>query len=377
MAVRIGTRTRACWAMVAAALVCAWPLRAAELERIPAGPAYAGLAPTKAPAPGPLLLQTGDRLAVVGDSITEQQMYSRLIEDYLTVCVPQLAVTVRQFGWSGETAEGFGRRMESDCLRLKPTVATLCFGMNDYKYRPYDDANAAWYRERYTGVVRGFKAAGARVVVGSAGCVGKVASWVKSATGTLEQHNEHLCKLRNIALEIAAAEQSRFADVFWPQYQAGVNARAKYGPDFNIAGGDGVHPGWAGHLVMAWAYLRALGLDGNLGTITLDLASDRANGSPGHAVEACAKGELTVVSTRYPFILTGDPTKDNSTRGGASLVPFNRELNRLRLVVTGAKPGRYRVTWGTASATFAAGDLAAGINLADAFPDNPFAAAFA
>jgi lysophospholipase L1-like esterase len=89
----------------------------------------------KAPDIGPLLLQPGDRLAIIGDSITEQKMYSRIIEDYVTACLPELKITVRQLGWSGETAEGFRKRMDSDCLRFRPTVATLCYGMNDAKYR--------------------------------------------------------------------------------------------------------------------------------------------------------------------------------------------------------------------------------------------------
>ena len=49
-------------------------------------------------------LQSGDYVAVIGDSITEQKRYSRILETYLTVCVPDLKITARQFGWSGETA---------------------------------------------------------------------------------------------------------------------------------------------------------------------------------------------------------------------------------------------------------------------------------
>src|ERR1041385_4707475 len=67
--------------------------------------------PAPAPKPHGLLLKPGDRLAVCGDSITEQKMYSRIIEDYLTMCVPELKVTVRQYGWSGERAPGFLARM--------------------------------------------------------------------------------------------------------------------------------------------------------------------------------------------------------------------------------------------------------------------------
>ena len=66
-------------------------------------------------------------------------MYSRLMEDYLTMCVPELRVTVRQFGWSGERAPGFLARMTNDCLRFKPTMVTTCYGMNDHEYRPYED----------------------------------------------------------------------------------------------------------------------------------------------------------------------------------------------------------------------------------------------
>ena len=88
---------------------------------------FSNFHPKKAPEPTAPVLQKGDRLAICGDSITEQKMYSRIIETYLTVAQPQLAISVRQFGWSGETASGFLARMTNDCLRFKPTVATTCY----------------------------------------------------------------------------------------------------------------------------------------------------------------------------------------------------------------------------------------------------------
>ena len=355
---------------------CVWAAGPA-LETKPADPYFAAYAPLKAPAPGPLLLQPGDRLAICGDSITEQKIYSRLMETYLTVCVPELKVTVRQYGWSGETAEGFLRRMTNDCLRFQPTVATTCYGMNDYRYRPYDEATGQWYRENYTAVARAFKAAGTRLVLGSAGSVGKVASWVKSANGTLEDHNVSLCKMRNIALETAAAEGVRFADVYWPMLTGGFEARAKYGADFALNGKDGVHPGGAGHLVMAYANLKAMGLDGDLGTITVDLKSGQATATGGHEVAGCQDGEVRLVSRRYPFCAAGPTNRDDSVRAGMTVVPFNRELNRLCLVVKGGAAANYRVTWGAESRVYPAAQLAAGVNLAEDFEKNPFSEAFA
>ncbi len=131
--------------IVVAALVS--PLWAQQLESLPSDPYFATYKPVKAPAVQGLLLKPGDRLAICGDSITEQKMYSRIMETYLTVCVPQLGVTVRQFGWSGEQARGFLARMENDVLRFKPTIATTCYGMNDHGYQPYQADLGKTYRE--------------------------------------------------------------------------------------------------------------------------------------------------------------------------------------------------------------------------------------
>lgn len=349
---------------------------AVQLEAKPAAAFFEKFSPVKAPAPGALLLKTGDRLAICGDSITEQKMYSRIMETYLTVCVPELKITTRQYGWSGETAEGFLRRMESDCLRFKPTVATTCYGMNDFKYRPYDEANGQWYREQYTAVARKFKDAGVRVVLGSAGCVGKVASWVKSGSGTVDDHNLSLCTFRNIDIEIAAKERLRFADIFWPMYTASYEARQKFGPDYAVSGNDGVHPGWAGHLIMAYEYLKALGLQGDLGTFTMDLKAGRAKASAGHRVVRFTDNVLTVTSSRYPFCATGELNKDTSLRSGMALVPFNQDLNRMRLVVNNGTAASYKITWGAESKTYTRQQLEQGVNLAADFPVNPFSAAF-
>src|SRR5579859_1570683 len=95
--------------------------------------------PLSAPEYSSLFLKKGDQLAICGDSITEQKMYCRIIEDYLTMCVPQLDISVRQYGWSGEKAGGFLGRMTNDCLRFHPTIATTCYGMNDCEYRAYEN----------------------------------------------------------------------------------------------------------------------------------------------------------------------------------------------------------------------------------------------
>ena len=81
----------------------------------------------------------GSRVAIIGDSITEQKLYSKFMEAYLVACTGVPDVHVFQFGWGGEQAGGFAARMENDITVFSPTVATLCYGMNDGSYQPYND----------------------------------------------------------------------------------------------------------------------------------------------------------------------------------------------------------------------------------------------
>jgi lysophospholipase L1-like esterase len=349
------------------------PPPAAPPQARPGGEFLARFKPAPLPNAAGLLLQPGDRLAICGDSITEQKMYSRILETYLTVCVPELKVTVRQYGWSGETAPGFLARMTNDCLRFHPTVATTCYGMNDHGYRAYAAGIGQRYREASTAIVRAFKGAGARVVLGSPGCVGFKVPWSR---GSSEDMNLNLCELRNIDIDIATHEEVRFADVFWPMLNVGLEAQQQYGTNYCIAGKDSVHPDWAGQVVMASAFLQGLGVDGTIGTLTVDLQTGQGTVSAGHEITGLGPGEWKVVSGRYPFCATGPLDKDNSIRSGMVLVNFNERFNRFMLVARNAGARSYKLTWGENSKTCSAEDLAKGVNLAGDFPVNPFSAAF-
>jgi lysophospholipase L1-like esterase len=351
-----------------------------------------GFMPEAGPQPTHLILRRGDHVAICGDSITEQKMYSRIMEDYLTMCVPQLNVTVRQYGWSGEKAPEFLRRMTNDVLRFEPTVATTCYGMNDHEYRTYEDRIGDTYRTNQAMIADTFKHWGVRVILGSAGCVGKVPTWQKDRSFTVDELNSNLGRLRNIDAELAAKMDVGFADVFWPMMNAGTTARQRYGTNFNISGADGVHPNWAGHTVMAYAFLKAMGLDGEIGTFTVDLKKNVMKTTAGHEVVGANTGEFQIKSSRYSFCPCepeGAATKhypvcgkteisrDDNIEAGMALIPFNQDLNRLTLIVKNGNARQYSVTWGEQKKNFSAEQLAHGINLSVEFPSNPFTEAFA
>jgi hypothetical protein len=170
-----------------------------------------------------------------------------------------------------------------------------------------------------------------------------------------------------------------------PMVDVMAKAKEKYGAGYAFAGGggDGVHPGRAGHLVMTWVMLKALGYDGDIGTITVDLGQGgKATATDGHKVLSSAGGSVEIESSRYPFCFLPDPNRPkeeksaNATTTVAGLFPFNQDLNRLTLVVKGGT-GRLKVTWGTQSKEFDAAAREKGVNLAAEFVDNPFRGQFA
>jgi lysophospholipase L1-like esterase len=318
------------------------------------------------------LVEPGDTIAIIGDSITEQKQYSVFIEDYLLMCQPADKLQVSQFGWGGETAAGFQKRMKNDTLQFKPMLITTCFGMNDGGYGPLTKERADLYRTSQQQIVDKAKKAGVRtIIVGSPGCVDS-----DTFRGNSVVYNRTLGQLRDIAREVAEKNSVVFADVHTPMMDAMKKAKEKYGYEYHVGGGDGVHPDANGHLVMAYAFLKALGCDGDIGKVTVNLGPNKATATDGHKVLSCADGKVKIESSRYPFCFYGDPKSTTATSGITQFVPFNDDLNRFMLIVENASSDYYQLTWGESTKRFSRDQLKNGINLAAEFIENPFSEPF-
>lgn len=321
------------------------------------------------------VLKNGDVLAICGDSITEQKQYSVFIETYLLACKPVSDLRIVQVGWSGEKAPGFLARIGSDVLPFHPTVATTFYGMNDGLYGPMSAPVGETFEGALKSSVEALKAGGVRaVVVGSPGAVDTTT--FSRPTSDAKVYNKTLTALTDIAKSVAKQTDSPFVDVHALMMDQMAKAKAKYGDKFAFAGPDGIHPGAAGHLVIAYAFLKGLGCDGDLGTITLDLTSGQNQATGGHRIVKAENGVVDIESSRVPFCFVGDGTSATSERSMVDLLPFNQDLNRLTLKVKNAGKGRLRITWGTQAKEFSADDLTNGINLPAEFSDGPLIDAF-
>jgi hypothetical protein len=332
-------------------------------------------------SPAEPVLKTGDVLAVTGDSITQQGIYTIFLEDYILMCGPVGGVKVIQCGWGGTTAPYIADQMKNGILTFSPTVATTAFGMNDGDMAVDTPAIEARYRDGLNRLIDNFQKSGTRtVVVGSPGAVDTF--YFKNprhADAPAAVYNETLGKLAEVAKDVAAKRGMPFADLHTPLLDAMRKAKAARGEKFAVCGeADGVHATPNGHLCMAYAFLKALGYDGNIGTITYDAAAGTATATEGHRIVSAAPGAITIESTRYPYCFTrGNDHPFGPTTSILPYLPFNQDLNRYRLVVKNLKSPRARVTWGAHSKDYSAQELATGVNLAADFLDNPFVPAFA
>src|SRR3954452_9676264 len=73
----------------------------------------------------------GDTVVMIGDSITEQHLYSNYVEMWTVARFPAWKLTFRNTGIGGDTSGGGNSRFQRDILRYHPTAITVDFGMND------------------------------------------------------------------------------------------------------------------------------------------------------------------------------------------------------------------------------------------------------
>jgi lysophospholipase L1-like esterase len=328
----------------------------------------------EAAKPAPLLIENA-RVAVIGDSITEQKLYSKYIECYLLACTGRKDITVFQFGWSGERADGFANRLANDLAIFRPNVATTCYGMNDGSYQPYNDQIGGNYEANMRRVIAGLKAAGVtKIAVGSPGGVDPDYFTRPTLEGSV--YNDTLARLRDIAKKLAAENGLAFANVHDTMMEALPKAKAGLGAAYGPFGGDGFHPAPAGQLLMAQAFLKGLGVDGDIGRISIDLGGAGATASDGHQIVGTPDGAVEIESARWPFCFDASPSEAGSTRSILPYCTFNQDLNRLMLTVKGLSSAKVRVVWSGTAMEFTREQLEKGVNLAAEFPQTPFDASF-
>src|SRR5262249_9987640 len=191
---------------------------------------------------------------MIGDSITEQHLYSNYVEMWTVTRFPAWKLTFRNVGIGGDTSRGGNARFKRDVLAHKPTALTVDFGMNDGGYRPFDPGRFDTYLKGLQGMADQAKAAGIRV----AWITPQPVEHNPDPKGLQrEADNQTLEKFSEGVKEIAAKNGGLFSGQFHP-YWAVIDKARHAGAKGRITGGDAVHPGPPGQAVMAASILKGM-----------------------------------------------------------------------------------------------------------------------
>ena len=308
----------------------------------------------------------GDTVVFLGDSITAERTYGRIIETYTLLRFPGRKVRFINAGWGGDTAAGGLARLDRDVFARGATVLTVAYGINDIGWGGKADAE---HRQKYLDSVRGIvewcKAKGVRVFICSAAVT--AADPDESAEGFFQKMCDEGMKISTDLGEGAIDVQRTMREVQRRINQA--NARetdAKKHETLHAA--DGIHLNDLGQTAMAYAILKGLGAPREVSSATLDVREAR--------VEAESGCKITAVGSR-DGILSFDRLDEGlplnlGLFGGLKFrfIPLPDEMNRYMLSLKNLKAGKYTVTAGDRKlGTWTAEQLAGGVNLASATAD--------
>jgi lysophospholipase L1-like esterase len=328
-------------------------------------------------------IHDGDRVVFLGDSITEQRLYTTYIEAYALTRHPEWKLWFRNVGWGGDTSwlrqrshpdeaklfaadeatqqkmveDAVKHGLERDVLPLKPTFVTIKFGMNDHSYQPFREDIFKAYVRSQTELAEVLKASGARVAFLTPQPIED-----KRPDPDQDARNQSLRKFSDGLKEVAAKEGTAFVDQFDP-YMAMLLRERGNNPSGFVGGGDAVHPGPIGHTVMAWAILKGLGAPALVSRVQVDFATRKV------ISEGCRVDDLRVADNTIRFQRQDEALPmpiDEKAEPALKLAPILEDLDRFELQITGLPAGTYELSIdGEAAAKTTSEELAKGWNLSN------------
>jgi lysophospholipase L1-like esterase len=195
-----------------------------------------------------LLLKDGDKVAFLGDSITQQGWdYPGGYVKLTTAGLHTLGATIvpSPAGVSGNTSQDMLKRFQSDVLNKKPDWVTISCGVNDVWH---GTVTLDEYEKNITSLVDQAQALGIKVLIMTSTPIGETSS----------PNNTKLAGYNDFLHQLAAQRHLPVAEEN-AAFQAAIQAGPPLPNNAPILTVDGVHPNPNGAQVMAAALLAGFG----------------------------------------------------------------------------------------------------------------------
>ena len=326
------------------------------------------------PAAESFYLHPNDTVVFYGDSITEQRLYSMLTELYTVTRYPKLNVRFVHSGWGGDRVSGGGGgpvdlRLSRDVVAYHPTVMTIMLGMNDGGYINHMPANDDTFFAGYKHIVESTRAAlpGLRITAIDPSPFDDV---TRPFTLQPDGYNAVLMKYGDWIRSYSTEAKLDFADLNTPVVEMLHKANTADPALAQKIIPDRIHPGIAGHIIMAEGLLKAWGARAIVSSVTLDAKSSKAVQSSFAEVSDVHAGPpfvWTETDEALPLPFAGMLAQDRDHTLALSIrsSDVTAALNQQTLQIQNLSPGRYKLSIDSQpTGEWSDAELAQGVNLA-------------
>ncbi len=353
--------------------------------------AYSTVAETLV-APKPFLqAQDGDTVVFLGDSITHQALYTQYVEDFFYTRYPERRIHFHNAGVGGDKAADALARFDGDIAAMKPDYVTVLLGMNDGNYEPFSQDTFAAYSKGVEEVLTRVKALGAETIALSPTMFDHHQLALRRDDETFRFRDRDFDSGYNSLMayygawlrERAGAEQTPFVNLWGPLNDLTFAARRSQ-PDFSLVE-DAIHPGAAGHFIMAFSLLsHSQPEKSSVSSINIQqrkgiwVASKNEEVSDLKVSEAKDEVSFTFLAKALPWVVPERSSQYDLKWGpsapaslGYELTKAGHKLSAERLKVNGLAEGRYELRIDEVLvATFTHLNLDAKVEL-QKFPETP------
>lgn len=323
--------------------------------------------------------KNGDRVAFVGNSITDGGHFHSYVWLYYMTHFPEMRITCFNVGIGGDVAKQIARRFDTDVLTRNPTVVTLSWGMNDTGY-------IEWFRSDAQQTLKSRLDTSYKYFHQIEDKLKKLPN-IKPILIASSPYDEFTAATPNniykgksaALLQVAefqeeAAKKNGWGFIDLNRPMTAINKREQEkNLAFSLTPNDRIHPDNDGHMVMAYLILKAQGLAGKSVADVVISANDKkvlkADNSKISKIESSANGlSFDYLAKSLPYPLDTIPRSWGNRKkqsDATAVVPFMDEFNREMITVKDLAAGNYQLKiddqvigkWSAAS-------LANGINLA-------------
>jgi lysophospholipase L1-like esterase len=308
-------------------------------------------------------LKDRDTLVFLGDSITAEGTYGKIVETYTLLRFPKLNVRFINAGWGGDTAAGGLKRLQRDVFDRGATVVTVAYGINDIGWGgKADDEHRKLYLDSIRGIVEQCKQHNVRVFICSAAV---------TATDPDKSENDYLQKMCDDGMAISKSLDQGAIDIQRTMREIqrrikAANAKERDSKKHEtLHAADGIHLNELGQTAMAFAILKGVNAPADVSSVTVNAEDAKLEAHRGCEITSI-KGDKD--GLEFDRLDQGLPL--NFGAFGAfryRFIPIPEEINRYMLTVKSLKPGKYDIKVDErAIGAFSADDLNQGVNLCSA-----------